>query len=150
MQYSYGLGSEELNTFTMCLRFNVEFLRPELTEILSYSTFISDNSLEAYLIEVNKELSIGFSKYWGLDGITKICSIYPVESVQIHNQWHHVCWLVNTEGIDSDEIKVTTKIFFDGREANKGDALLLNPCYLYSAYRNIIFICTESDQITAV
>ena len=122
MLYTFGLGSEDLHTFTMCLRFNVKFLRPEYTQLSSYSTFISDNSLESFLwLESYNKLSLGFCKYWGLDGITVLCSMYAMESVKIHNQWHHACWLVDTQGIDSDEIKVTTKTFFDGKEANPGD-----------------------------
>ena len=61
MQFTMGLGSEDINTFTVCLRFNIEFLRPELTEIFSYSTFIHDNSLESYLwLDSHGELSLGF------------------------------------------------------------------------------------------
>ena len=47
-----------------------------------------------------------------------------MESVKIHNQWHHACWLVNTEGIESDQITVLKKLFFDGKEISQGDEYL--------------------------
>ena len=47
--YSNDLGSEDLNSFSVCIRFNVEFLRPSVTTLISYSTFISDNTFAAWL-----------------------------------------------------------------------------------------------------
>ena len=122
MQFSYGLGSGVLNTLTICLRFNVEFLRPEYTTIFSYTTFISDNTLGTYLsLQSGSQISISFCKYWG-KGVHKICSKKTImESVKIHDQWHHACWSVNTEGIESDEITVLKKLFFDGKEISQGD-----------------------------
>ena len=49
MQFVQGLGSEDINTFTVCLRFNVEYLRPLYPMIFSYSTFVTDNCLESFL-----------------------------------------------------------------------------------------------------
>ena len=40
--------------------------------------------------------------------------------MKIHQQWHHICLSLKTEDINSDEVSVTTKLYFDGSEATKG------------------------------
>ena len=40
--------------------------------------------------------------------------------MKIHQQWHHICLSLQTEDINSDEVSVTTKLYFDGSEATKG------------------------------
>ena len=139
MQYTYGLGSEDLNTFSVCVRFNVEFLRPHLSTIFSYSTFISDNTLDFKLKLHNEhdEITLEFCKYKdsGLRiGIKHICSekkFKPITNfINYHNTWHHACWLFNTDGIDSEKIKLTTKLFFDGNEENQGDIPFINMNFL--------------------
>ena len=120
MQYTNGLGSEDLITFTLCLRFKVEFLRPEHTTILSYSTFNSDNAFGTYLwLQSGSTLNLGFCKYWD-DLVTGHCNYSPLKSIKIHDQWHHACWLVDTNGVKSDQIKVTAKSFFDGNKMHQG------------------------------
>ena len=85
MQYTNGLGSEDLNTFTLCLRFKVEFLRPEHTTILSYSTFNSDNAFGTYLwLQSGSTLNLGFCKYWD-DLVTGHCNYSPLKSIKIPN-----------------------------------------------------------------
>ena len=120
MIYSSGLGSEDLNTFSICLRFNVEFLRPEFTEILSYSTYIHDNSLSSWLwFQTDNKLIFQFCKYYNYNRFS-ICSQFIMKSLKIHDHWHHACWLFNTNQIDSDPIKVSTKLFFNGKEVDQG------------------------------
>ena len=45
INYTIGIGPKNLTDFTLCLRFNVNFLRPIVSSVLSYSTFLSDNAL---------------------------------------------------------------------------------------------------------
>lgn len=120
MIYSNGLGSEDLNTFSICLRFNVEFLRPEFIEILSYSTYIHDNSLSSWLwFQTDNKLIFQFCKYYNLNRFS-ICNQFIMKSLRIHNQWHHACWLFDTDQIDSETVKVSTKLFFNGKEVDQG------------------------------
>ena len=127
MQYKNGLGSEDLNTFTCCLRFNVEYLRPHDPTILSYSSFIDDNSFLVFFThESGNKLSFKFCKYLNSNGITKFCSKKIMPSLKIHNNWHHACWLFNTDGEDLDQIKVSTKLFFDGKEVTQGETSFIN------------------------
>ena len=126
MQYTHGLGSENLNTFTVCYRFNFEFLRPEYTIILSYSTFKSDNTIGSWLLlESDGKLKLGFCKYWGLSLAASFCNYVPM-SFKIQNKWHHACWTVKTDSTDTNPVKVTAKIFFDGKESYQGNLTYLN------------------------
>ena len=126
MQYTNGLGPEDFDTFTVCLRFYVEYLRPEYTIILSYSTFKSDNTIGVWLVlESDGELKFGFCKYWGLSLAASFCNYVPV-SFKIQNKWHHACWLVKTDSTNSNPVKVSTKIFFDGKEGYQGNLSNLN------------------------
>ena len=137
MQFFHGLGSEDLNTLTVCLRFNVEYLRPIYTMIFSYSTFITDNCLESFLwLESATEFSFSFCKYANMNGLTSICSKFTMKSVKIHNQWHHACWSFETNEIDADQIKISTKLFLDGKEVIQGDLLIVD-LFLTIKYCNI-------------
>ena len=137
MQFFHGLGSEDLNTLTVCLRFNVEYLRPVYTMIFSYSTFITDNCFESFLwLESATKLSFSFCKYCCMDGVTSICSEFTMKSVKIHDHWHHACWSFETNEIDSDQIEISTKLFFDGIEVNQGDSPIVNS-FLAIKYCNI-------------
>ena len=131
MKYPNGLGSEDINTFSICLRFNVEFLRPHVSALFSYTTFISDNTLYIRLKihDEDDKITFEFCKYKDSalrnSGVKKVCSekkFKPmINFINYHNTWHHACWLLNTDGIDSEEIKISTILFFDGKEENRGD-----------------------------
>ena len=136
MQYTQGLGTQDINSFTICFRFNVEFLRPVNTNILAYSTYNSDNALGCYLwLQSGSKLHLGLCKYWGLFGITSVCSSTLLKSVRIHDHWHHVCWSVDINEIDSDQIKIDAKLFFDGEEVKKGDLLSLSSFLEYEIHK---------------
>ena len=45
LNHTLGIGPKNLIDFTVCLRFNVNFLKPTVNAVLSYSTFLSDNAL---------------------------------------------------------------------------------------------------------
>ena len=121
--YTNGLGSEDLNTFTSCLRFSVTYLRPEWTSILSYSSFYHDNTFFAGFEGLsNNRLILTFCKYHGItNGIRAVCSKTTLKSLRIHKQWHHSCWSFEVDGINSEEIKVSTKLFYDGQVVDQGD-----------------------------
>ena len=45
LNHTLGIGPKNLTDFTVCLRFNLNFLKPMVSVLLSYSTFLSDNAL---------------------------------------------------------------------------------------------------------
>ena len=129
--YTDGLGSEDLDAFTICSRFNVQFLRPTAAHILSYSTFIHANSLISWLkIYSDGKLAFIICKYLGFNKVTGVCSKKSFKSVRIHDQWHHFCWLFNVNGIDSDQIKVSTNLYFDGKEETQGTIPSFNSFFM--------------------
>ena len=107
--------------------------------IFSYSTFVTDNCLESFLsLKSATELSFSFCKYSTFAGVTGLCSEFTFKSVKVHDHWHHACWVVETNAIDSDQIKISTKLFFDGKEVNQGESVIVNQiftikyCNIYS------------------
>ena len=51
LNHTEGIGPNNLTDFSVCLRFNVNYLKPELSTLLSYSTFLSDNMLFVVLMK---------------------------------------------------------------------------------------------------
>ena len=51
LNHTEGIGPNNLTDFSVCLRFNVNYLKPELSPLLSYSTFLSDNTLIITLLK---------------------------------------------------------------------------------------------------
>ena len=51
LNHTEGIGPNNLTDFSVCLRFNVNYLKPELSTLLSYSTFLSDNTLIITLLK---------------------------------------------------------------------------------------------------
>ena len=45
LNHTAGIGPKNLTDFTICLRFNINFLKPIYNSLVSYSTFLDDNAL---------------------------------------------------------------------------------------------------------
>ena len=125
LNHTNGIGPDNLMNFTLCVRFNVNFLRPQLSSILSYSTFLEDNTLVIELVSVKsgRQLMLHICKYGDLNHGT--CGFYKTENTRIHQDWHHACLSHKSEPIDSDSVLVTTKLYFDGNEVKKGSLFAL-------------------------
>ena len=66
--------------------------------------------------------------------------------MKIHQQWHHICLSLKTEDINSDEVSVTTKLYFDGSEATKGkeiDTIV----YIGQVWNTILHYCMIYEPI---
>ena len=50
LNHTEGIGPNNLTDFSVCLRFNVNYLKPEVSPLLSYSTYLSDNTLIIFLL----------------------------------------------------------------------------------------------------
>ena len=51
LNHTEGIGPNNLTDFTLCLRFNINFLKPTTSSLLSYSTFLEDNALNVELLK---------------------------------------------------------------------------------------------------
>ena len=45
LNHTAGIGPKNLTDFTICLRFNINFLKPIYNALVSYSTFLEDNAI---------------------------------------------------------------------------------------------------------
>ena len=116
-----GIGPNNLTDLTVCLRFNVNYLKPMVSTILSYSTFYSDNSLVAELsITPNERLQLCFAYAFG--PITYHCVeiLQETHNLKIHNEWHHTCFSLKNEELDSETIQIISKVYYDGTEVTWG------------------------------
>ena len=51
LNHTEGIGPNNLTDFTLCLRFNVNFLKPTTSSLLSYSTFLEDNAINVEVLK---------------------------------------------------------------------------------------------------
>ena len=59
LNHTEGIGPNNLTDFTVCMRFNVNFLKPKVSSLLSYSTFLSDNAFDIGIMQ-RSELILQF------------------------------------------------------------------------------------------
>ena len=132
LNYTQGIGSNNLDDFTICLRFYVNYLKPLDTYPLSYTTFLEDNSLTMRLsitttdsekTEESKKLTLVICKYVELQ---QGCGIYQQNHLKIHQEWHHVCFTLSTARLNSSTILSETKLYYDGKMVHLGK----NPLYI--------------------
>ena len=126
LNYTQGIGSNNLDDFTICLRFYVNYLKPLDTYPLSYTTFLEDNSLTMRLsitttnsakTEESKKLTLVICKYVELQ---QGCGIYQQNHLKIHQEWHHVCFTLSTARLNSSTILSETKLYYDGKMVHLG------------------------------
>ena len=63
LNHTAGIGSKNLTDFTICLRFNINFLKPIKNALVSYSTFLEDNALNVEIDKRNDGLLLFICKY---------------------------------------------------------------------------------------
>ena len=73
LNHTLGIGPKNLTDFTVCLRFNVNFLKPTVNAVLSYSTFLSDNALNFEIYRTSSGgLELWACKY---SKISQVCTV---------------------------------------------------------------------------
>ena len=119
INHTLGIGPNDLDDFTLCLRFFVYFLKPINSALLSYSTSIDDNSLNVELVKSNEILLLFVCKFVKLD---QGCGYYRTNNLRsLHREWNHICMSLKTESMDSDRIRVSTKLYLNGNLVQKGN-----------------------------
>ena len=118
LNYTQGIGPNDLTDFTFCLRFNVNYLKPKHSTLVSYSTAFSDDSFRVDILLGIKTLRLSFKKF---PKYNQGSAFYKTSNQRkFHNEWHHACLSLKTEELESDKIKVSTKLYFDGHLQEKG------------------------------
>ena len=72
LNHTAGIGSKNLTDFTICLRFNINFLKPIKNALVSYSTFLEDNALNVEIDKRNDGLLLFICKYIKRNQVTYI------------------------------------------------------------------------------
>ena len=80
INHTLGIGPNNLDDFTLCLRFFVYFLKSANSGLLSYSTSFDDNSLNVELVKSAQTLLLFICKYIKLD---QGCGYYKTNEHQI-------------------------------------------------------------------
>ena len=63
LNHTEGIGPKNLTDFTICLRFNINFLKPSYNALVSYSTFLEDNSITYEVQTESDKLLLYMCKY---------------------------------------------------------------------------------------
>ena len=63
LNHTAGIGPKNLTDFTLCLRFNINFLKPIYNALVSYSTFLEDNAINFEVKEDSGQLLLYICKY---------------------------------------------------------------------------------------
>ena len=145
LNYTQGIGSNNLDDFTICLRFYVNYLKPLDTYPLSYTTFLEDNSLTMQIsitttdsakTEESKKLTLVICKYVELQ---QGCGIYQQNHLKIHQEWHHVCFTLSTARLNSSTVLSETKLYHDGKMVHLGTYYIstLKPRYSEQVRRTL-------------
>ena len=122
INHTLGIGPNNLDDFTLCLRFFVYFLKSANSGLLSYSTSFDDNSLNVELVKSAQTLLLFICKYIKLD---QGCGYYKTNNLRsLHREWNHICMSLKTEIMDADLIQVSTKIYLNGNLVQKGNILI--------------------------
>ena len=114
LEHEEGIGPRNLTDFTLCIRFNPNYLRPY--GLLSYATFLDGDSLAMGFDIRSESLHLCVWKYFKLKQGKK-CK--KMENFRVHNEWHHFCWSYKTEDFDSDTKEITTKLYYNGKKVER-------------------------------
>ena len=98
--------------------------------MVSYTNWLSDNSLTARF-RIKKEdmtLNLKVCKYQYL---TQECSQYDLPSLQVHHDWHHVCFTLNSGQKDGTTMETVTSMFYDGKMVDKGKSVEIVQSIIY-------------------
>ena len=56
LNHTEGIGPNNLTDFTLCLRFYINYLKPSIVSLLSYSNFMDDDALVVEFKKISKQI----------------------------------------------------------------------------------------------
>ena len=118
LKHEGGIGPKNLTDFTLCVRFNINYLRPY--GLFSYATFLDDDSLAMGFRIRAKSLYLCVWKYFWRKYSQNGEKCKKMENFKVQNEWHHVCLSYKTEIFSSDVVNITSKLYYNGKLVEGG------------------------------
>ena len=121
LNYTGTLGSQNnITEFTLCQRFNINFLRGVMTTMASYTSDINDNAIITWINRDDQNilapLELKSCKY-PLD--VQECTKINLEVKPFMN-WIHYCLTIKSVKISEKEMVTNAKLYLDGNLVNQG------------------------------
>ena len=110
LNHSLGIGPDDLVDFTVCLRFNLNFLRGREQFFLAYANDLSEDALTGSIIQDDRK---PMRLQLCIDTKKKICLNHQLQE-DIFQQWHHICLLLKK----TEEGQSLLQFYYDGSLGN--------------------------------
>ena len=121
MNHTLGIGTKNLYEFTACQRFYLGYLRSQYTISLSYASFFDDNTL---VFELNPHPEKTGWKLYMCKNRYKNGECVSHEFIQLHQEWHHFCFLLRSSQLNTSAMESDMKMYVDGTLVQEGNILL--------------------------
>ena len=117
LKHKDGIGPNNLTDFTLCLRFNLNYLQHKYLALLTYATYIDGDSLSVGFDVKPNSLHLCAWKYWTV--LKQGVKCKKMDNFRVLNEWHHICWSFKTDDLDSDTKQITTAFYYNGKKVEK-------------------------------
>ena len=117
MNHTLGIGSKDLNEFTICQRFYLGYLRPQHTFSLSYANHFTDNAID-FCFSFNDKDGLAFDMCKYRYSTNPEC--VGIDLDQIHQEWNHVCFAYKAVQLNSITMEAQMKSYHNGKFIQEG------------------------------
>ena len=138
-----NIGESPLKDFTLCLRFNVNYLRTPLTNILSYTTQESPDSIYVRIIRVDKN-NIRTPYELKVCRFEKDCNSY-VLGMKIQQTWRHICYVFGTQETGMT-MELTTQLYLDGKKVDTTKVDIAREDFTPLSNRGALILGQDNDE----
>ena len=120
MNYTLGIGQQDLNEFTVCQWFYLGYTRSEMTFSLSYANYFDPNALilKFRYDDSNDTLILEMCKNQD-SGVYPECIDVNFKD-RIHQEWHHVCFVYKAVQYNDTAMETFMKSFHRGSLIQEG------------------------------
>ena len=116
LEHTDGIGPKDLTNFTLCMRFNINFLRGPFTHPFSYASNADDNAIIVWFEKKTNNLlapiELATCKYPYVSNREAECNFYPI-GLKPHHQWHHFCFILTSHEFDHGNMESDMSLIFD-------------------------------------
>ena len=90
LKHKDGIGPNNLTDFTLCLRFNLNYLQHKYVGLFSYATYLDEDTLTVGFDIKPNSLHLCAWKYWTV--LKQGVKCKKMDNFRVLNEWHHICW----------------------------------------------------------